>query len=133
MHRPWLAVCLLLGMTGITPAQSGDFRPAPPLPPDEGLVARLVSEQTGVPRKEIAVAVIIEAEAELCEGVQAKHTVQAAFVWPVLENGRRVRRVGYRTFFWNERWGWFLYRPVSIRGGEAIDICSEHKGLIQVR
>ncbi|NNC88725.1 MAG: hypothetical protein HKN82_09745 [Akkermansiaceae bacterium] len=122
---------ILLG--GMLHAQEAVPAPVPPLLPDHAVVARLIAEQADVKASDIAVAVVIGVEAEICKGVKAKHSAQAIFMWRVVQDGRLARRAGERTFHWNEDLGWFMYRVVRIRGGEAIDICSEHHGLIQVR
>lgn len=102
-------------------------------PPTEELVAKLIGEEAEVLPNSINVAVIIDGEAKLEGNFLTGEAVHVEFVWSVVEDGRRVRRVAHRTFFWNEKYGWFIFRKVSPRGGDAIDICSEKLGLLRLR
>ena len=100
--------------------------------PSEKLVARLIGEEAEVVPSTINVAVILAGEAKL----EDKFTSKAAhveFVWTENVDGRRVRTAAHRTFFWNEKYGWFIFRVVDPRGGQAIDICSEKLGLLRLR
>lgn len=134
VQRIMAAACLGGALTMTAMGHPGEEARGPvPRVPDPQLVARLIADETGVVQREIHVAVVLEVEAEMCDGVVAVRSAHATFIWPVLEDGHRVRKAGERTFHWNQELGWFMYRLVHPRGGEAVDICSEHKGLIRVR
>ena len=126
--RRWLGIfaVFLLGM-GV----AGAARPE--APPSEELVARLIAEEAEVAPTTINVAVILNGEAKLEGNFLTRDAVHVHFVWSVIVDGRRVREVGHRTFFWNEKYGWFIFRTVEPRGGQAIDICSEKLGLLRLR
>ena len=117
---------MLMGMGWVGAAR-------PETPPTEELVARLIADEAEVLASTINVAVILDGEAKLEGSFLTKDAVHVEFVWTVLIDGRRVRKADHRTFFWNEKYGWFIFRAVNPRGGEAIDICSEKLGLLRLR
>lgn len=119
-------VVMLMGMGAVGAAR-------PEAPPTEELVARLIAEQAEVAPTTINVAVILNGEAKLEGGFLTRDAVHVHFVWTVIVDGRRVREAGHRTLFWNEKYGWFIFRTTKPRGGEAIDICSEKLGLLRLR
>lgn len=110
---------------------AGAVRPAEP--PSEALVARLIAEESEVVASTINVAVILDGESKLEGDFLTSDAVHVHFVWTVLVDGRRVRQTAHRTFFWNQKYGWFIFRTVHPRGGEAIDICSEKLGMLRLR
>lgn len=127
---------LLLPLSGLLQGQDPEVSrlfPEPPSLPDATLVTKLLGEEAEIVPNQINVAFIVRGDALVTKAFVTDHAVHAKFTWPILENGRRVRRVGSRTLYWNEQYGWFIYREVMRRGGEAIDICSELQGLLTIR
>ena len=126
--RRWLGLLavMVMGMGWV-----GAARPVEP--PTEELIAKLIAEEAEVLASTINVAVILDGEAKLEGSFLTKDAVHVHFVWTVLVDGRRVREAAHRTFFWNEKYGWFIFRTVNPRGGQAIDICSEKLGLLRLR
>jgi hypothetical protein len=63
----------------------------------------------------------------------AEHVRRVVTVHPVMEDGKRVRRMQCYDFQWSEAYGWYAWEKRVERGGDAIWIWSELKGEVVVR
>lgn len=80
----------------------------------------------------IEIAMIVEGKSQ--QGpFQADHVRRVVAVHPVMEEGKRVRRVQCYDFQWSEAYGWFTWQKREERGGDAVWIWSELKGETVVR
>jgi hypothetical protein len=97
------------------------------------LAAKLIAEANLIRPNEVAIGPMHVVERKLDATTVATGGVCVTFVAPrIVEVGRR-REVQVRTFFYDVEWGWYLYAIETIRGGEAIDIVSEHKNRFEIR
>ena len=97
------------------------------------LDAKLIAEANLIRPNEVAIGPMHVVERKLDATTVATGGVCVTFVAPrIVEVGRR-REVQVRTFFYDVEWGWYLYAIETIRGGEAIDIVSEHKNRFEIR
>ena len=55
------------------------------------------------------------------------------FIAPVIKDGGRRRTLQTRTFFYDPEWGWYLFALETERGGDVIDLVSQHKGRLVLR
>lgn len=104
----------------------------PALPSHETL-ARLLGEEARVRAADITIAVVVRGEADLSRKFKTKDAIHVTFIWPVPENGRRVRAIETRVFLWNEQYGWFIYFDGERRGLPVINVCSEKLGMIEIK
>ena len=126
--RVFLSLALFQASLGMLQAQTG----RPDLPPHETL-ARLLGEEARVRAADITIAVVVRGEADLSKNFKTKDAIHVTFIWPVAENGRRVRAVENRVFLWNEEYGWFIFFESERRGLPVINICSEKLGMIEIK
>ena len=82
---------------------------------------------------EITIAVLVRGEADLSKNFKTKDAIHVTFIWPVAENGRRVRAVENRVFLWNEEYGWFIFFEGERHGLPVINVCSELLGMIEIK
>ena len=121
----WVLGVLLVGMGGVS---AGERRAL-----SEELAQKLIAQEAEILPGKVTVAVVLQGQARLGEDFETDDAARVVFLWNRTVEGRRVRRVEERTFFWNEKYGWFFYFPSKPRGGEAVDICSETEGVVRVR
>ena len=101
--------------------------------PREKLIRSLITLDEQIKSDQIEVAIVLPGELTCESGFVCRQAARVILVMPMIENGRKVRRVAERIFLWNEQWGWFTYREVQRRGGEAILVFSEKAGLAEFR
>ncbi len=114
-------------------ASLGPLLAGPEGPPTEELVRKLIAEEARVIPGKINIAVILLGRARMGDGFETDDAARVVFIWNRVEEGRNVRRVDERIFYWNEKYGWFFYAATHPRGGEAVEICSEKEGLLRLR
>lgn len=114
-------------------ASLGTLLAGPEGPPSEALVRKLIAEEAEVVPTKINIAVVLQGRAKRGEGFETDDAARVVFIWNRVEDGRNVRRVEARTFYWNEKYGWFFFATTHPRGGEAVDICSEKEGILRLR
>lgn len=104
----------------------------PPLPTNETL-ARLLSYESKVLESHITIGLVVRGEADLSKRFKTHHAIHVTFIWPISENGGRVRKADTRVFMWNEEYGWFNSIIGERRGTAVIDVCSEKQGMIEIK
>ena len=97
------------------------------------LAAKLIAEANQIRKKEITIGPLQEIERKVDDTTTVKGGVYVTFIAPVIENGGRRRTVQTRTFFYDANWGWYLFAVETVRGGDAIDVVSQHKGRMELR
>lgn len=120
-------VVFLFFMADLAGAQEGRPRLA------RALVAKLIAEANQIRESEVTVGPMQAVQEEVGKALTTTDGVCVTFVAPVIEDGRRVRRVQRRLFYHDEDWGWYLFAIEGFRGGEGIDLVSERKGRIILR
>lgn len=99
----------------------------------EDLAKRLISEILDIQAGGIAVASIIEGEKPSKGGFVERHVRRVTVAHPMIEEGRKVRRVMTYDFSWNPRYGWFYQEVGTSRSGEEVLIWSELEGELTVK
>lgn len=125
--RPFLSVLVLFGATFSAIAEE------PPALPNNETLARLLSYESRALENHITIGVVVRGEANLSKTFKTQHAIHVSFIWPVNEDGRRVRKTERRVFLWNEEYGWFRHIEGTRRGVAVIDICSEKRGMIEIK
>ena len=100
---------------------------------DRELAATLIAEANQIRVSEITVGPLQAAERKIDQATILKGAVCVTFIAPVIENGGRRRKVQTRTFFYDSEWGWYLFAVEDGRGGDVIDVVSQHKGRMILR
>lgn len=126
LSRAFVVVLLFL-MVGLSGAQEGRPRLV------RSLVAKLIAEANQIRESEVTVGPMQAVQEEIGKALTTTDGVCVTFVAPVIEDGRRVRRVQKRLFYHDEDWGWYLFAIEGFRGGEGIDLVSERKGRVILR
>jgi len=97
------------------------------------LVAQLAATAVEVRVKEVTVGPMLDVDQTLADGVVATKGKCVIFIAPRQIDGSRRRSIFYRTFFHDANWGWYLYAEKTVRGGDAIQIVSEHMGIVELK
>jgi len=97
------------------------------------LATRLVAEAEQVREKEVSVGPMQKVQTRLKFGAVATEGICVTFIaTKVVENTKR-RVVCARTLYYDAEWGWYTYAIEDVRGGERLDIVSEHVGRFELR
>ncbi|MEJ6831023.1 MAG: hypothetical protein QNK61_12600 [Akkermansiaceae bacterium] len=83
--------------------------------------------------KEVTVGPIHDVEQTLEPGTVATKEKCVVFIAPKQVGGNRRRSIFYRTFYYDQTWGWYLYSQKDIRGGDAIQVVSQNEGVFELR
>lgn len=126
--RAFLSVLLFLGATFSALADE-----EPPALPTNETLARLLSYESRALENHITIGVVVRGESNLSKTFKTEQAIHVTFIWPVNENGRRVRKTDTRVFLWNEEYGWFRHIVGTRRGVSVIDVCSEKRGMIEIK
>jgi len=100
---------------------------------DRVLAAKLIAEANQIREAEVTVGPLQVAERKIDGNTTVIGAICVTFIAPVIQNGGRRRTIQTRTFFYDPEWGWYLFALESDRGGEVIDLVSQHKGRILLR
>lgn len=92
------------------------------------LAAELISEANQIRQAEITIGPIHPVERKMDATTTLLGGVCVTYIAPEIMDGRRRRVTMTRTFFYDKEWGWYLYALETDRGGDIIDIVSQHKG-----
>jgi hypothetical protein len=124
MLRPLFLPALLGLLLGFS-AQAQDL--------DRLLAAKLIAEANQIREAEVTVGPLQVAERKIDGSTTVTGAICVTFIAPVIQNGGRRRTIQTRTFFYDPEWGWYLFALESERGGDVIDLVSQHKGRIILR
>jgi len=98
------------------------------------LAAKLIAESNQIREKEVTVGPMKVVDRQLEDEITTvKGGICVTFIAPLIGNGGRRRTIQTRTFFYDSEWGWYLFALETVRGGDAIDVVSQHKGRIELR
>lgn len=123
MKSLFFAVSLLgLGL------QSWAYSAEPSSELSEDLAKRLIAEVLDIQSSGIKVATLIEGEKRAKDGFVERQVRRVTAVLPLIEDGRKVRRVRCYDFSWNTKYGWFYQETRTSRSGEEVRIWSETEG-----
>lgn len=100
---------------------------------DRKLAAKLIAEANQIRETEVTVGPLQIAERRMDQSTTVTGAVCVTFIAPVIKNGGRRRTVQTRTFFYDPEWGWYLFALEEDRGGDVIDVVSQHKGRLILR
>ena len=127
-------ICLFLPVVALfVTMQSALANEDLPALPSNEVLARLLSYESEVLERHITIGVVVRGEADLSNSFKTDHAIHVTFIWPVPDRGSRVRKTDTRVFLWNEEYGWFRAITGERRGTAVIDICSELRGMIEIR
>ena len=129
MTAPARLILALLGFFLALSSQSFGANPALERP----LAAKLIAEANQIRQNEVTVGPMQLADRAVDQATTVKGGICVTFIAPVIENGGRRRTVQTRTFYYDAEWGWYLFAVETVRGGDAIDVVSQHKGRIELR
>jgi len=102
-------------------------------PLDRTVAAKLIAEAEQIRVNEVVVGPLQKVHRQIDQQTTATTGVCATFIAPKVSDGIRRRMVQYRTFYYDADWGWYLYAVTSARGGDKIDVVSQHKGRFHLR
>ena len=102
------------------------------VPSDQLIVKLLTLESERLP-SDYRVAIVLPGEMRGRAGFVAEKVAKVTFVGPVIEDGRKVRRVCDEQFYWNADYGWFHYEIGEDRRGAVVWVWSELRGEVEVR
>jgi hypothetical protein len=97
------------------------------------LAVKLIAEANQIRDSEITIGPMQVVDRKVDSSTTVKGGICVTFIAPVIENGGRRRSVQTRTLYYDADWGWYLFAVEKVRGGDAIDVVSEHKGRIELR
>jgi hypothetical protein len=97
------------------------------------LAAELIAEANQIRSADITIGPIHSVERKMDTTTTLLGGVCVTFIAPEIKDGRRRRVTLTRTFFYDKEWGWYLYALETDRGGDIIDIVSQHKGRLILR
>jgi len=129
MTAPARLILALLGSLLAFSSQGFGANPALERP----LAAKLIAEANQIRENEVTVGPMQSADRVIDRSTTVKGGICVTFIAPVIQNGGRRRSVQTRTFFYDAEWGWYLFAVETVRGGDAIDVVSQHKGRIELR
>ncbi len=115
-------VCALFLATAFAGEPSQDLEPKE--------AVRLISLKADVPSNAIAISFIVDGSAKCGKGFEVKSVRRVAAIHGVREGSLSVRRLVFYDLFWNEALGWFMWESRPERGGDAVYIWSQVKGVI---
>ena len=94
------------------------------------VAVRLISVKSLVPENAIEIPFIVDGRAKCGPDFEVTEVRRVAAIHAVRENGRESRRLTFYDLFWNESLGWFMWESRNERGGDAVYIWSETRGII---
>ena len=99
------------------------------------IAVKIIAEAEQIRVNDIAVGPLQQVERKIDGQTTATNGICATFIAPLIskETGIRRRTVQYRTFFWDDEWGWYLFAVGPERGGAGIDVISQYKGRFLMR
>jgi len=97
------------------------------------LVAKLIAVANQVRANEVTVGPMQAVDEKIGPTSVATGGLCVTFIAPVIEEGRRVRQVQKRFFYYDDDWGWYLFAIETLRGGEGVDVVSEREGRMILR
>jgi ribosomal protein S18 acetylase RimI-like enzyme len=97
------------------------------------LAAELIAEANQIRSADITIGPIHSVERKMDTTITLLGGVCVTFIAPEIKDGRRRRVTLTRTFFYDKEWGWYPYALETDRGGDVIDIVSQHKGRLILR
>ncbi len=97
------------------------------------LAADLIAEANQIRAADVTIGPIHNVERKMDPSTTLLGGVCVTFIAPEIKDGRRRRVTMTRTFFYDKEWGWYLYALETDRGGDVIDIVSQHKGRLILR
>ena len=99
------------------------------------IAVKIIAEAEQIRASEVAVGPLQRVERKIDDKTTATGGICATFIAPIIskESGIRRRTVQYRTFFWDDDWGWYLFAVGPERGGAGIDVISQYKGRFLMR
>ena len=121
----------LLAVSGTVRAEG---RAPEPSLPEPDLICTLIALEEEIRKDVISVALVLEGEIRCEGGFTCTRAARVLVILPAKGKGGIVRReIQEKILLWSEEWGWFSYRELSLRGGEAIRIFSEKRGIVEIR
>ena len=102
-------------------------------PLDRTIAAKLIAEAEQIRVNEVVVGPMQQVHRQIDRQTTSTDGICATFIAPKVTDGIRRRIVQYRTFYYDADWGWYLYAITPERGGDKIDVVSQHKGRFHLR
>lgn len=99
---------------------------------DEKSAVKLIHLLTDDHQERIQIVMVREG-AKVIDGLEDRNVSRVMAIHPVPLEGKRVRRVQFYDFQWNDDYGWYCMDTREERGVHVVYIFSELKGEVVVK